>query len=442
MKGLFRNFLEGKWRLQKSNYTEVTEPLLNPARGWYKLFTFSIEEEPDFAELAYSLEYQHSLVLVLVDIGSYNNRDLDDEGRNRLREIIRFFVRNDKDVILRVTYDHEGKALEREPSLFVRVQKHMTQIARVLQEFPDSVFVIQGLLVGNWGEMHTSKFLSTEMLEQLAELLWQHRGARSFLAVRRPMYWRALDEKGATDDMGLYDDGIFSSESDLGTYGNNEREMVGWTNAWTREEELDFQDDLCRKVPNGGEVVWGDEYTQNLTQEQILYALRKMHITYLNNAYDARVLKQWKSMVYSGSDVWNGRSLYDYIGAHLGYRFLIKKANLTHLRELEAENLCLLEIEITNIGFANFYQEAAVYLEWTDGQGRRQKKQLACDMREWDSGSTKVVACTISVSESELYISANRIWDDAPILFANGADADGRTLLGSIRKQTFWERGK
>ena len=37
-----------KWRFVQADLTETTEELKNPARGWYQIYTFLAEQEPDF----------------------------------------------------------------------------------------------------------------------------------------------------------------------------------------------------------------------------------------------------------------------------------------------------------------------------------------------------------------------------------------------------------
>ena len=41
----------GKWSFVQGDLAEVTEEFKNPARGWYQIYTFEIEKEPDFEEL-------------------------------------------------------------------------------------------------------------------------------------------------------------------------------------------------------------------------------------------------------------------------------------------------------------------------------------------------------------------------------------------------------
>lgn len=424
-----------KWSLDKADFTETTERLCNPARGWYRIYTFEAHKEPDFEELEYCLDKNETLALILIDIGSFQNRDLDMACIQNIRKILDFFVCNQKQIILRAAYDHEGRAPEREPSLFAQMLRHMTQVGEILAQYSGDVFVYQGLLMGNWGEMHTSRFLLPEQLRQLAAVLREQRGEGTFLAVRKPAYWRILNDTAQSSDMGLFDDGIFGSPSDLGTFGNQKREAVGGEHPWSREEELAFEEQLCLTVPNGGEAVYGEGYLEQLSQEQVLNDLGRMHITYLNSRHDVRLLECWKKSCYEGLGVWSKKSLYDYIGEHLGYRFWIKNATVKPCKEKDSKGMCRLELEIKNVGFANLYQEAALYLEWQDGCGNDKRKKLDCDMREWNSGSIKRIVCTIEAGEGALFLAASLKRNGQPLYFANRADEMGRVSLGCLKSR-------
>lgn len=422
---------EKKGIFTKADFTETKNVLINPARGWYQLFTFSLEEEPDYIKTEKCLVRQETLVLVLIDIGHAGNRDLELTEVQKIKDILKFFKERGKDIILRITYDHVGKCIEREPSFFPQVINHLKTIGPVLYEFKESIFVYQGLLVGNWGEMHTSKFLETDQLVEMTECLKSLKGEETFLAVRCPVQWRNINKKNSEDvmkqsKMGLFDDAIIGSVSDLGTFGKNSKEIIGWNNPWIREEELDFENVLCKYAPNGGEVVAGEGYYTRISHNDLIDCFKRMHLTYLNRLYDTTVLNAWKN------EYFNGESLYEYIGAHLGYRFHIKNAKVIPSAGVNAETATNLEIEIDNLGFANIYQETELEITWTDIYGRTNSRVIFDDMRKWQSGQTHIVHCIIDSAEGNIYLSAKRKSDNRRIYFANISDLDGRVLLGSL----------
>jgi len=435
-----------KWQFQEGALEEDTEEFPNPARGWYQIHTFRACEEPDFHELEWCLNRSDTLAMVLIDIGEFRDRDLDGETLGRIGRILEFFGENHYDVILRVVYDHEGRAMEREPFFFAQVLSHLQQIGGILKRYASCVFLFQGMLVGNWGEMHTSRFLSEEKLAQMADVLRMYREGQTYLAVRRPVYWRMLHPgqegsvRSCPDGMGLYDDGMFGSESHLGTFGEGLRSEAPWDAPWVREDELAFEGELCRYVPNGGEAVFGDDFWKELTPERVLEDLRRMQVTYLNRIHDPRALEIWRKCRCpeqcrgarrSGQGAWADKSMFDYVGAHLGYRFLIRRTAVTQKKG--EPGLCHVEIEVENTGFASFYQEGEVLLECVPSQGQSVRAVPACQLKGWCSGEKRVLACDVELCDCELFLSARRKRDGAVIRFANCADDAGRAVIGRIR---------
>lgn len=416
---------------------ESTAELSNPARGWYQIHTFWAEQEPDFEELRWCLHPKDTLAFLLIDIGNFRDRDLDPEVLGRICRILAFFSERSYDCIVRIVYDHEGKALMREPSFFPQVKSHLEQVGKILEEFAGSVFVFQGMLVGNWGEMHSSRFLSEEQLRQMAEILLRYKGEQTYLAVRRPAYWRMLHEKPKgkricrAEDMGIFDDGILGSESHLGTFGTQSRKCVAWSEPWKREDELSFEAEIGRLAPNGGEAVYSRDYVRELTPQKVLDVLGQMQVTYLNRAHDRNMLKVWEEWLYPGTGVWEGKSLYDYVGAHLGYRFLVRKVRVTPKRKGQA---CAVEIEIENTGFAGCYQEAEICLEYTDTSGTGVSEVLENRMKGWESKERRRYVCTIEAGAGGLFLAARRKRDGAVIRFGNVCDEKGRVFLGDLTR--------
>ena len=426
-----------KWNFQKAELTETTEELKNPARGWYEIFPFQVEEKPDLKELSWCLSGKDTIALVLLDIGAFREKELDNKALGNIRNILRFFAENQYDVVLRVVYDRHGKALEREPFFFELVKKHLKQLTPIVQEFERIIFVFQGMLVGNWGEMHTSRFLAPAKLKEMWGLLQKGAGDKVYFAVRRPAQWRLLHPESCgrvellCDKMGLFDDAIFGSENHLGTFGEATKEAAGWDGHWRKEDELEFEEQLCKYVPNGGEAICGEQYPESGTVADTIATLKRMHITYLNKSYDENILRLWKKWSWEETGIWQNMSLYDYIGRHLGYRFVIKDTEIT-LAESSTKNV-VVNITVENVGFANLYQEAEVLLEWVDNAGGQYSKKIECDMRRWEFGSSQTICCEMELVECRLYLSAKRKQDGRRIYFGNQTGRGGRVLLGQIK---------
>lgn len=416
-------------RLQAAEPAETREPLRNPARGWYQIHTFLVDREPDLEELTWCLNPEDALVFLLFDIGGYRDRNLDQEALGRMARVLEFVARRNYDCIVRAVYDHEGRAPEREPFFFAQVLAHLEQVAGVLKPF-SCVFVYQGMLVGSWGEMHSSRFLSRERLGRMAEVLRNGRGEETWLAVRRPVQWRQLHKEGTdplgSAHMGLFDDGMFGSRDHLGTFGTKGRAYTSWDSPWSREDELDFLDALCRQAPYGGEAVWSGE--EPVEAGDVLAVLRKTGVTYLNRTHDLRLLDLWKSWRCPLQGIWGEASLYDYVGAHLGYRLVIRGGRVKADRR--AGGCCRLEVEVENTGFASVYQAFRVVLAYPDGT-----EASACQPTPWQSGEVRNLVWEIPPVEGELWLSAARDRDGARLYFANVADEAGRVLLGRLYRE-------
>ena len=242
------------WEFEQAFAAENSAYISNPARGWYGVYTFRAEERIAPEELKWSLSEGETLSLVLVDVGGFRERPLDLATLENIRKILAFFEQNQRDVIFRPVYDREGKGREREPASFELVLEHLGQLGALLKENPYSVFIFQGFLVGSWGELHDSSYLSEDCLKKMWERLRPGLGETIYGAVRTPAQWRLLVseeefQKGNFPRLGLFDDGIFASKSHLGTFGTMTREAAGWKAPWIREEELSFLETLGKGFP-------------------------------------------------------------------------------------------------------------------------------------------------------------------------------------------------
>lgn len=440
-------------KFQAAELKEDIRELHNPARGWYQVYSFEAQKEINSEELQWYLEEQDTLVLVIIDIGIYRNTNIDREGLENICEIIEFFINAEKDIILRIVYDNEGNGMENEPDSFPMVLEHMRQLGSIIQKYASSILVLQGLFIGSWGEMHHSQFLTEEKLYRLAAV-WQEATREScFLSVCRPVYWRLVtpEMEGRypgkyLGKIGLFDDAMFASDTHLGTFGKEEEQETAWRKPWSVQDELVFEEWLGNYIPFGGEVVCPKNLQQDQTAnnpEQIINKMRQMHVTYLNQDYDKKLLEYWDNIPCPKGEVWQQQSCYKYIGSHLGYRFIVRQVKMIPSSKKEKkqqdveDQTVRLEIQIENSGFANLYQEAEVWLV-AKREGEEEVLHIAvpCDARKWKSGSISVIEAVMLreniVGCSKVYLEMNRKWDEKRIYFANSGREDGRVLLGKF----------
>lgn len=352
-------------------YEESARELYNPWRGFYRIYGFVVtDEEKDFGQDFLQRtggEEGLSLLQIQIHLGNYSEGPISDAGMKNIAEIFKALRLLDKQYIIRFLYDWEGRSLEAEPRDREIILTHMGQLEAVLRDNADIILAHQGIFVGNCGEMNGSEFLSTEDMQVLMEQLALVTEESTYLAVRTPAQWRKItgvaepgqdmqERIGWTKRLGLYNDGIMGTELDYGTYGIHSKTQIDPFGAWNRQEELEFQQGLSKRAPNGGEVIVENPVND---LENAITALRTMGITYLNRDYDGAVLEKWAASTVKEEGCYRGMNGLDYVERHLGYRFFLENVALEYDIWRDRVEICL---DIRNVGYAPMYREADLYL--------------------------------------------------------------------------------
>lgn len=365
---MLRKGVEKKFKWMPLPGTQKAEALYNPYCGMYRIYRFTADcdqLQPDGIPIEKVLpDINQQLCLVEINLLPYNEESLSDEALNLIKRIFEHFSKYKKQMIVRFVYDLEGKGVLNEPKDIAVILGHMNQLSPLLISYTASIYILQGLFIGSWGEMHSSRYLSERNMTRLAKQLYECSGEKTYIALRCPSFWRMifqtyqpLDSDTAFTGIqkarfSLYNDGIMASDADFGTYGSiSALESKTYGDKWVRDDELEFQYKLNRYVPNGGEVINECPYNDVLPA---LETLKKMRVSYLHSEYDEKVLDKWKRSLYESDGVlWKKKSAYEFIEAHIGYRFSIEEVNVS----LSADKSSSLKvtIKIRNLGFAPCY---------------------------------------------------------------------------------------
>ena len=428
IKNLFRNRLNKNqgvtFRAEK--FEESIAYDMNPGRGWYRIYTFQIEDPIDNESLKVVCCKDEQLALVLVDLKFYQFSSLDEKALLHMTQILEFFRQEKKEIILRCVYDTEGKGLEREPFGIQLIQTHMRQLGPIIKQYANTILTLQGLFIGSWGEMHQSKFLKPEHLKALVLTMQEVTDGAIQLAVRKPQYLRMLSKVCDKLELGLFNDGIMASESDLGTYGLPPKSAAGKDDAWCREDEIEFQYNICQNRLNGGEVV-KDNPLNNL--ETAIADLEKMHLTYLHSIYDSKVLDKWRKTIYQKEGAFKGVDGLTYIGTHLGYRFVIHEV----IAEIKKKKI-ILTLTLENTGFANAYENMKANLLLKDENEGIIRIPITTNVRKWTSKKILSISVEFAIPATknvEVYLQIRRDKDNYPIQLAN-VGAKEALLLGKL----------
>ena len=372
--------------------TEISSELANPYTGWYHMYgyvlgsdTISNLPDPDSSDDT----DESGIILLEINLCRFSNKALSSSALSQLDTILSAWRKNGNQIILRFLYDWDGKALESEPQSIDQIFQHMDQTAEIVNRYTDCIFLMQGAFVGNYGEMNNSNYLSDENCTALIQHLADVIDPSIFLSVRTPAQRRRVlnsmevpSEENAFDGslfsrLGLYNDGMLGTANDTGTYGDTPASADAYRSAWIRENELSFQNVLCNFVPNGGEVILDNPYND---LDNAISDLSRMHVSYLNSAYDTTVLNKWKNTIFQDeTSIFNGLSGYDYIGRHLGYRYVVRGTSLGRSS---------LTIQLENVGFSVGYRNLDLQLTLVSEDGEVFSYPLSDDSRFWTPGST------------------------------------------------------
>lgn len=404
-------------RFKKADLSESKEVLVNPDRGFLQIIPFVLGEVIDFETIVCCLVPEETLVQVLISLERFRDDEIPAEALLQLQEILDFFAAAGKDMVLRVVYDMEGNGMVKEPTLFSTVSTHMEQIAEILAGRAQHIFVYQGVLLGNWGEMHGSKYLDETHMASLMALLTDTCKGLFFRSVRTPEQLMTLTRSkeasvAGAEKLGLFDDAILGSATDCGTFLPDQKQQM-----------LAYLRELGASCPIGGEVVLGDGYGAQQSAEDIVQYFANLHVTYLNRQHDREVLQKWQEMTYQG------QNLYEYLQNHLGYRYQVKDVKWKGL--MRKQPIICLE----NLGFAPLYEEAECFLVVEKSTGERTEILLEIDLRKLDGREALEVPVedrkiTDASEHTRLSLLVKRKVDGAVIQFANRQQSDGSVLLG------------
>jgi hypothetical protein len=327
---------------------ESSDRLVNPERGFLALFKARLT--PWAQDMKSLTDGIHSpdgddLLLCEVNLNQFYDCPINSEGLRQLDELLSSLKARGGSLILRFLYDWDGKGLSAEPRMIETILGHIRQAGTIVREYSDAIFLHQGLFTGSWGEMHGTRYSSVSDMSRLLMAQRDAFGPGMTLCVRTIGQLQSLEAlPGCSKSIGLYNDGMMGSESDLGSYASDGYKA-------DREEALKLQSRICLHVPNGGEAVYNARYS---AFPEALRSLRLMRVSYLNRFHDTRALKLWSDTHILTPGIWHGMNGFDYIERHLGYRYVIRDVSMD---KALFKNKIQVKAVIENIGFAPAYHK-------------------------------------------------------------------------------------
>ncbi len=433
---------------------ESADDLNSPYCGWYHIYSYELKDNMvgPMEKLAEKHVHERdNCRLALLEFNLMNYREqtaLSDDAIDELDLVLSIWSETDVNLIVRFLYDWDGNAALTEPENFYTIVGHLNQTAVVVNDYYPSVYIVQGAFIGDYGEMHDSRFNDNDSIAALLSYMKTAFDDRFYFAVRTPAMIRlcagqaepavpgdALN-RTAVGRIGLFNDAILGSETDLGTYAEEEpKDPEDFTQLRTRNDEIEFLKTQCLYVPNGGEVINNSEMNDF---ENAAIELSMTHVSYLNAEYDDEVITKWQDGVYETDDPYYGLSHYDYIGRHLGYRFVIRGASYFNPEGFLDSN-AKLTLRVENTGFSNCYRDLSCSLTATNVRtGEGIVFPVESNPRLWHAGQITLVEIPLALdrfSEGETYslsVSLCEKETKEPIHFANVGNSSYDCTIGTL----------
>lgn len=397
------------------SYTEKVGTINNPACGYTS--TCWAVCKPDNTP---TYNPTGNIVLFFIDIGAFSSGvngitkddgtyidgvdyDLDETFFSAWRTTLENCCKNGCMVALRFRYDANGKD-KPEPATFDKVLDHIRQIkdSGILEDYKDIIAYVESGFVGKWGEQHGGKYTSVEDKAKILDAMLDCVPSPIPVTVRTPdifAKWVGIERKDLADyqssgeelRVGLYNDGYMGSDSDLGTFSNRPIE-IEWLSGQTLTSYYGGE--------FSGNLDWAKKYDTYLP-ENAIPEMYKTHLSYING----NIFQLYKDYTFGSqydvdgvdNSAYYGQNVFQFIRDHLGYRFVLRKSELSET--VEQGGTLNLDFSVENTGFANAIpqQKVEIILEQN---GNFIRTPVSVNSNEWYSCTTSDELLELNLPDS------------------------------------------
>jgi hypothetical protein len=303
----------------QATFTESSAPIRSPERGFYAFPSDSFVGVSDATmSNVRSNRPNISLLVAIVRLDEYRSIPLPPSFLDSIAAAFARARNHGFKLILRFAYNYSDNG---EDAPLARVLEHISQLAPIVRDNSDVIYVWQGGFIGKWGEMHSSSngLNTPENEAAIRDALLAALPTSRFLQWRYPndlMLWDS--SPGSESDafgtsrrarVGLYNDCFMSNDTDVGTYSSN---------VTTRALQRDYVASRSAIAPFGGETCnASNPEQQRRSCSAILSEGAQFHLTYLNRQY------------YTGfHDQWAAEGCFATVENSLGYRWVLESLNV------------------------------------------------------------------------------------------------------------------
>ncbi len=417
---------------QSVDLTPTTDILDNPYQGWYYSHQYVLDDEElsaskvsaDIAE-----DGDMRLAQLKLCLSNYSQGELSDEALAQLETILSTWASSDKALLLYFYYDEA-------PEDITTVYLHMEQVAGIVSDYSSSIYVLQGSFVECESYLTEEGEAAVELYDLISYMYSLFTGdfyfsvatVDDYYAGSAAKYLPTVDDAFGTSlasRLSIYASAISldldkneaNNLSQLCTYvpSGGAMDPLGGMELFTSALEVlqnRMVSYLCADELKAGVSVEAEEAAEieaELDEDAVaitdatdadtvieLDLTDDAELTEVTDSLAAAILASWQANLYQENDSYNGLSQFDYVSAHLGYRYVITGYDLLFDNWTDEE--ATLVLKLTNEGFSPAYKRFGLTLILRNTITEEViTLALDEDNRFWAPGEEVDIACSIPI---------------------------------------------
>lgn len=283
-------------------------------------------------------------------------------------------------------------------------QRHLDQLAPLIQQNKDVIAAVQAGFVGYWGEWHSSKYLNpVANRKAIVDKLLAVTPLDRMVQIRYPRFVQVLYGGPLADSqafnqsnlsrVGFHNDAFLRDDVDGGTFRSSTGgvKISTYCDGYLTGENQCWRDYIAqsgRYTPVGGEAGTQSSTPSTFADcSNALTQLSNQYFSFLHNSYSMVTL-----------DHWVNQGCMPEIRKRLGYRFELLDARLPASAKA-GEKLGVL-INLRNTGFAAMYNPRKVYLVLSSSNNRYEFALDQIDPRKWEAGKDSLLSISLDLPQN------------------------------------------
>ena len=420
-------------------FTETTEDIANPERGFYDPNEFIYKGGSKPSSL-YNLQTGNTLVLIEFMLEDFIGEDhISDAVVTKIRTVFDKVRTAKRKAIVRFAYTDDETVTPHGASIS-RILNHIEDVKQILQDNADIIYVVQAGFVGTWGEWYYvdtdsfpkisvsgGKVKNFETRAQVIDALLDATPGNRQVAMRTPLLkryyvspdnvssWTQITAWDGTDPnsrLAFHNDGYLADANDIGTF---ESQM-----------DHDMWDQQSAYLAIGGETAYVDKVDETYAAlEPAKASITRQHYSYLNSNDENAIMAYWIK-----------KGVVPEIRKALGYRLSLT-AGTVNYSTLTAGSTLDVQVTMKNSGSVSVIYPRRMKLVLIQGSTHEVLADLG-DVRSVKPGSPKSFSASVNLPKAVSSGDKLALWlpDSAETL-----ESEAAYSIRLANNETTWSSG-